>query len=90
MSLTIKSKSTRKQLINFLASEYKKNTGIPVHLYSIVNATFSAYNKCAALTDNLGVTMILEESKLFKSYGQSNPVGLIKTLNSCNAGLTII
>lgn len=90
MSLTFKANVSRKQLVEFLATEYAKGTGIPVHVYSVVNATFSCYNKMLAITDNKEGTIFLEENKLFKSYGGGNPFGLVNTLKRCGANLKCV
>ena len=86
MSLTVQTIGfTTKQLVNFLAEEYKKGTGIPVHVYSVVNASMSCYNKSLAITDGEQGTLFLEGSKVMKSYGTSNPVKLLRALHACNA-----
>ena len=90
MSLTFKSNATRGELVNFLAGEYKKDTGIPVHLYSVVNAIMAHYNRSLAITDNKCGTMFLEEQRTFKSYGSGNPSGLCHTLKLCRVNLRCI
>lgn len=74
---------TAKQVQAFLAEEYVKDTGIPVHLYSVVNATFSTYNRSLAITDNKEGALFFEGPRLMKSYGGGNPLGLLKTLGRC-------
>ena len=90
MSLTFSSHANRTQLAGFLAAEYKKDTGIPIHLFSVVNATFEHYNKMLAITDNCNGTIFLEEPKRFKSYGSGDPTKMVKVLNRCSVGLTCI
>ena len=90
MSLTFESDTHRDELIEFLAAEYQSNTGIPVHLYSVVNATFSSYNKSLAITDGATGTIFLEDEHNFKSYGNSNPIPLMCTLNQCGGGLRCV
>ena len=87
MSITFYSEASRTDLVQFLGAEYAGDTGIPVHLFSVVNATFDTYNGTYGVTDNAGGTLFLEEEHRFKSYGYSDPRGLIRTLNRCNAGI---
>lgn len=89
MSLTFRSRTTRDELIDFLESEYAVGSGIPVHLYSVINATLVHYNKTLAITDNDRGVIFLEEQRSFKSYGNGNPLALMRTLNQCGVGLHI-
>lgn len=90
MSLTYDSDTDRDELIEFLESEYKVGSGIPVHLYSVVNATIDCYNKMLAVTDNVRGVIFLEEPFSFKSYGNDDPLPLLRTLNQCGVGLRIL
>ena len=90
MSLTFKSQTNRDDLVEFLNAEYRADTGIPVHLYSVVNAHLNWYDRSLAITDNDIGTMFLEDHHTFKSYGNGNPMGLLRTLNQCNAGLRCV
>jgi hypothetical protein len=90
MSITFTSRTTRNKLVAFLSSEYQKDTRIPVHLFSVVNADFTCFNRSLAITDNDHGTIFLEESKSFKSYGSGNPFKLVKVLNQCNVGIKCI
>lgn len=89
MSLTIKSSHSKKDLVPFLASEYRKNTGVPVHLYSIVNAEFSSYNRCLGATDGVG-TIIFESEKVWKCYGKNDPTKMMRALKLCGLKLKFI
>lgn len=90
MSFTFESESHRDELVGFLASEYEMNTGIPAHVYSVVNATFSSFNKSLAITDGGIGTIFLEDEYEFKSYGNGDPFPLVRMLNQCNVGLHCI
>lgn len=74
---------TAKQLQEFIAEESVKDTGLPVHLFSVVNATFSEYNRNLGITDGKG-TLFFEGSKLMKSYGNGNPLPMLRALAKCN------
>lgn len=87
MSVTFESDTHRDDLIDFLFNEHLLNTGIPVHPYSVVNATFSSFNRMLAITDNAGGTLILEDEYEFKCYGVNNPIPMIRALNSCCVGI---
>lgn len=90
MSITFHSKASQDELVEFLADEYKHNTGIPVHLFSVVNATFKEYNRNLAIADNLKGVMFWEGQHVLKSYGFGNPMPLMNTLNRCRAGITFM
>lgn len=89
MSLTFKSTASAKQLIAFLESEYTIGSGIPVHLFSVVNATFSSYNRSLGITDGAG-TIFFESAKQWKSYGNGNPTKMISALACCNVKVKCI
>ena len=89
MSLEFYTPIERDELVEFLAAEYEADTGIPVHLYSVVNARMSEFNGMLAITDNKQGTMFLEEPHMFKSYGSGNPVPMMRVLNQCGMQLTV-
>lgn len=74
-------------LVEFLAEEYAKDSGIPVHLYSIVNATFTFYNGGLALTDNIKGTLIFEGQQLLTSYGDNDPLPMVRALSRCEVNI---
>lgn len=90
MSLTFTSRATRDELVEFLESEYRIDSGIPAHLYSVVNSMMGIYDRVLAITDNDRGTIFLEEPRSFKSYGNGNPLALMRTLNQCAVGLRIV
>lgn len=90
MSLTFKSDVDEQELVDFLQSEYEKGTGIPVHLYSVVNAAISGYDRTLAVTDNKIGVLFFEGNGVFKSYGSGNPFPLVRTLNGCGADLECV
>jgi len=77
-------------LVEFLESEYVKDTNIPVHLYSVVNATIKSYNRSLAITDGNTGTLFMEGDGVFKAYGRGNPFPLVRTLEHCNALLVCV
>jgi hypothetical protein len=89
MSITFKSNVTAKQLINFLASEYQVGSNIPVHLFSVVNATFPSFNKMTGICDD-NCCIYLEQPKQFKCYGSSRPGNIMRALAQCRANLKIV
>ena len=91
MSLTYRCEAPRDDLVEFLLDEHRKGTGIPVHPYSVVNATFEFFNKSLAITDSDGKGVVfLEDTHQFKSYGCGDPLPLLRALNRCNAGISIL
>jgi len=83
MSITWKAPVTDKALAKFLAEEYKKETNIPVHLFSVVRAEFKAFNGVLGITDGQG-TLFMEAGNIWKSYGAGNPIPMIDALRRCN------
>ena len=79
MSLTFRPSHSLGEIINFLASEYKADTGIPVHLFSAVNTSFPEFHGCLGITDNAGGTLFMR-GKTMTAYGANDPSGLLKTL----------
>ena len=90
MSLTFNSKTSRDDLVDFLESEYHIDSGIPVHLYSVINAKLEWFNKSLAITDGDKATMFLEDDHTFKSYGFCGTMKLLSTLNQCGVGLRCV
>jgi hypothetical protein len=72
-------------LVDFLEDEYAKGTGIPVHLYSVVNATMSEFNRSLAITDGKIGTLFITQDVHFTAYGNGDPFPLVNTLRRCNA-----
>ena len=88
MSLTWKlNNCDQEEIIDFLAAEYVKDSGIPVHLYSIVNATFASYNGALAITDNLKGTMVFESRRILKSYVDNDPIPIVRALRRCRVDI---
>jgi hypothetical protein len=90
MSLTFASDVSRKRIVKFLKKEYEIGSDIPVHLYSIVNARFPAYNGMLAITDNQKGNIVLEDEHMFKAYGDNNPLQILAALNCCRIYITIL
>ena len=54
-----------------------------MHLFSVVNATISAYNRSLGITDGAG-TLFFEGPRLLKGYGYNNqPNEMLTALTRC-------
>lgn len=70
MSLTYSTNVDADELIEFLLDEHTKSTSIPVHPFSVVNASMSEYNKTPGITDGAG-TLFVSDKRL-TAYGYNN------------------
>jgi hypothetical protein len=74
------------ELVEFLASEYTRGSGIPVHLFCVINATFSGYNRSLGITNDFG-TLFFQGNGVLTGYGNNNPIPLIRALERCGVNI---
>lgn len=88
MSISFKTDVEEREFIEFLESEYVKGTGIPVHLFSVINAKMSGYNRSLAITDGDKGVLFMEGNGWYVAYGSGgNPFPMVNVLNRCGMQL---
>lgn len=89
MSLEYRTDVDTDELIEFLLDEHTKGTGIPVHPFSVVNASMPAYNGTLGITNGFG-TLFVSDCKLM-AYGYENKHGAMLTaLKRCGVSINLI
>lgn len=84
MSQTIEIDCDAEELFEHVLNEHVLGTGIPVHPYSVINATMSSYNRCHAFTDSEGKgVLFIEADDMLKSYGCSDNSVLLRAFRIC-------
>lgn len=91
MSQTIEIDCDAAELFEFVLNEHRIGTGIPVHPFSVVNATMSSYNRCPAFIDPEGKgVLFIEADDILKSYGGSDNSTLLRAFRACNVNYTYL
>lgn len=81
---------TNKQLVAFVLAEHEKGTGLPVHPFSVVNASMPHYNRSLGLTTGEG-TVFCEGRNMLSAYGCANEwPTLLKHLRVCNVRVALL
>ena len=89
MSLSYRTNVLADELIEFLLDEHTKGTGIPVHPFSVVNATMPSFNRSYGITDSRG-TLFIEDDAM-TAYGYDNDHGaMLSALRRCNVEITFV
>lgn len=89
MSLTYSTNVNADELLDFLLDEHAKGTGIPVHPFSVVNATMSSFNGSLGITDGSG-TLFVDDGQL-TAYGIGNHHdGMLRALRRCAVEITFV
>ena len=77
------------ELVEFLLDEHTKGTGIPVHPFSVVNASMSAYNGTYGITNGTGTLFVADER--LSAYGVNNQHnGMLTALRRCGVSISFI
>jgi len=76
MSITFKINVTEKALVNFIASEYRKGSGLPVHLFQSIET------RTLGICDEVG-GLFFNGAKQMTAWGNNNPLPMIKALKRC-------
>lgn len=83
MSITYTTNVEADVLLDFLLDQHVKDTGIPVHPFSVVNATMETYNRTLGITDGNGTLFV--EDGYFNAFGYENKYdAMLTALRRCN------
>jgi len=89
MSLSYSTNVDANELIEFLLDEHRIGTGIPVHPFSVVNATLTEYNGTYGITDGNGTLFVSNEH--MDAYGcNNNHDAMMKALRRCDVSFDFI
>lgn len=77
MSVSWKINVTQKQLVTFLASEYRAESGIPVHLFSHIETRY------VGICDNIKGALFFNSPYEMTAWGDNNPLPIIRALRRC-------
>jgi len=85
MSLTYETNVLAQELEEFLLSEHALGTGIPVHPFSVVNATMTMFNRTLGITnsDDTGTLFVADNEMTAYGCGTNNYDDMLKALRGC-------